>query len=100
VLLNLTHPIIRAAKPTAGALAISTSLPRQPTRQNLHVIAHSLGAQAIILASVYAPSIFSSLTVIDLATNAAGKINDATVKLLKEVLCLGFLERYRDYASV
>lgn len=70
--------------------------PKQPTRQHLHVVAHSLGAQAAILASVHAPAIFSSLTVADLAIISPGKINDALTKLPKDVLCLGFPERYPD----
>ncbi|KAI1854762.1 hypothetical protein JX266_000880 [Neoarthrinium moseri] len=77
-----------------------TSQPRQTTRQNLHVVAHSLGAQSAILASVHAPKIFSSLTVIDPAMIPAGKINDAMAKLPKETLCLGLSERYPDRASV
>ncbi|KAL2670249.1 hypothetical protein Neosp_014716 [[Neocosmospora] mangrovei] len=77
-----------------------TSQPRQATRPNLHVIAHSLGAQAAMLASVHAPTVFDSLTVIDPAMIPAGKINDAMAKLPKEVLCLGLPERFADLASV
>ncbi|KAF4958076.1 hypothetical protein FSARC_11112 [Fusarium sarcochroum] len=77
-----------------------TSQARQPVRQNLHVVAHSLGAQAAMLASVHAPSIFSSLTIIDPAMIPAGKINDAMAKLPKDVLCLGLSKQYPDHASV
>ncbi|KAL6364200.1 hypothetical protein LRP88_02116 [Fusarium phalaenopsidis] len=77
-----------------------TSQPRQHTRPNLHVVAHSLGAQAVMLASVHAPTVFESLTVIDPAMIPAGKINDAMAKLPKHVLCLGLPERFADRASV
>ncbi|KAG9504830.1 hypothetical protein J7337_004808 [Fusarium musae] len=73
---------------------------QQPTRQNLHVFAHSLGAQAAILASVHAPSIFSSLMVVDPAMIPAGKINDAMKKLPKEIFCLGLKESFRDRKAV
>ncbi|KAJ4243851.1 hypothetical protein NW762_014731 [Fusarium torreyae] len=79
---------------------VPTSQSRQPTRQNLHVVAHSLGAQAAILASVHAPSIFSGMTVIDPAMIPAGKIKDAMAKLPKEVLCLGLPERFSNRESV
>ncbi|KAI8711176.1 hypothetical protein NCS52_01493200 [Fusarium sp. LHS14.1] len=77
-----------------------TSQHRQPTRPNLHVVAHSLGAQAAMLASVHAPTVFDSLTVIDPAMIPAGKINDAMAKLPKEVLCLGLPERFANHSSV
>ncbi|KAG5809143.1 hypothetical protein H9Q74_006730 [Fusarium xylarioides] len=72
----------------------------QPTRQNLHVFAHSLGAQAAILASVHAPNIFSSLMVVDPAMIPAGKINDAMTKLPKEIFCLGLKETFPDRNAV
>ncbi|KAF5613658.1 uncharacterized protein FTJAE_13868 [Fusarium tjaetaba] len=73
---------------------------QQPTRQNLHVFAHSLGAQAAILASVHAPNIFSSLMVVDPAMIPAGKINDAMTKLPKEIFCLGLKETFPDHKAV
>ncbi|RKL35775.1 hypothetical protein BFJ72_g8475 [Fusarium proliferatum] len=79
-------------KPTARA--------QQPTRQNLHVFAHSLGAQAAILASVHAPNIFSSLTVVDPAMIPAGKINDAMTKLPKDIFCLGLKQNFPDRNAV
>ncbi|KAF5562700.1 hypothetical protein FNAPI_3019 [Fusarium napiforme] len=83
---------LEARKPTGQA--------QQPTRQNLHVFAHSLGAQAAILASVHAPNIFSSLMVVDPAMIPAGKINDAMTKLPKEIFCLGLKETFPDHKAV
>ncbi|KAF4442617.1 hypothetical protein FACUT_1929 [Fusarium acutatum] len=77
-----------------------TGQAQQPTRQNLHVFAHSLGAQAAILASVHAPNIFSSLMVVDPAMIPAGKINDAMTKLPKEIFCLGLEEHFPDRNAV
>ncbi|KAF5570081.1 hypothetical protein FPANT_13819, partial [Fusarium pseudoanthophilum] len=77
-----------------------TDKAQQPTRQNLHVFAHSLGAQASILASVHAPNIFSSLMVVDPAMIPAGKINDAMTKLPKEIFCLGLKETFPDRNAV
>ncbi|EWG45012.1 hypothetical protein FVEG_05956 [Fusarium verticillioides 7600] len=77
-----------------------TSQAQQPTRQNLHVFAHSLGAQAAILASVHTPNIFSSLMVVDPAMIPAGKINDAMTKLPKEIFCLGLKESFPDRKAV
>ncbi|CZR37400.1 uncharacterized protein FPRO_02340 [Fusarium proliferatum ET1] len=79
-------------KPTARA--------QQPTRQNLHVFAHSLGAQAAILASVHAPNIFSSLMVVDPAMIPAGKINEAMTKLPKDIFCLGLKQNFPDRNAV
>ncbi|KAI1014863.1 hypothetical protein LB503_004015 [Fusarium chuoi] len=79
-------------KPTARA--------QQTTRQNLHVFAHSLGAQAAILASVHAPNIFSSLMVADPAMIPAGKINDAMAKLPKDIFCLGLKQNFPDRNAV
>ncbi|KAI1054421.1 hypothetical protein LB506_010625 [Fusarium annulatum] len=79
-------------KPTARA--------QQPTRQNLHVFAHSLGAQAAILASVHAPNIFSSLMVVDPAMIPAGKINEAMTKLPKDIFCLGLKQNFPDRDAV
>ncbi|KAF4948854.1 hypothetical protein FGADI_9344 [Fusarium gaditjirri] len=79
---------------------IPTDEAQQPTRQNLHVFAHSLGAQAAILASVHAPKIFSSLMVVDPAMIPAGKINDAMTKLPKEIFCLGLTEGFPDRKAV
>ncbi|KAF5665632.1 alpha beta hydrolase family domain-containing protein [Fusarium denticulatum] len=79
-------------KPTAQA--------QQPTRQNLHVFAHSLGAQAAILASVHAPNIFRSLMVVDPAMIPAGKINSAMTKLPKEIFCLGLKQHFSDHKAV
>ncbi|KLO93692.1 uncharacterized protein LW94_9449 [Fusarium fujikuroi] len=73
---------------------------QQPTRRNLHVFAHSLGAQAAILASVHAPNIFSSLMVVDPAMIPAGKINDAMTKLPKEIFCLGLKQNFPDRNAV
>ncbi|KAG7415913.1 Alpha/Beta hydrolase protein [Fusarium sp. MPI-SDFR-AT-0072] len=78
----------------------TTDQAQQPTRQNLHVFAHSLGAQAAILASVHAPNIFSSLMVVDPAMIPAGKINDAMTKLPKEIFCLGLKENFPDRNAV
>ncbi|EWZ41079.1 Alpha/Beta hydrolase protein [Fusarium oxysporum Fo47] len=78
----------------------TTDQAQQPTRQNLHVFAHSLGAQAAILASVHAPNIFSSLMVVDPAMIPAGKINDAMTKLPKEIFCLGLKESFPDRNAV
>ncbi|KAM6507129.1 hypothetical protein FALCPG4_018516 [Fusarium falciforme] len=77
-----------------------TSQPRQPTWPNLHVVAHSLGAQAAMLACVHALTVFGSLTVIDPAMIPAGKTNDTMAKLPKEALCFGLPERFADRASV
>ncbi|KAH7248629.1 Alpha/Beta hydrolase protein [Fusarium redolens] len=77
-----------------------TAQAQQPTRQNLHVFAHSLGAQAAILASVHAPNIFSSLMVVDPAMIPAGKINDAMTKLPKEIFCLGLKKDFPDRKAV
>ncbi|KAF9765090.1 hypothetical protein IL306_002678 [Fusarium sp. DS 682] len=77
-----------------------TTQPRQPTRQNLHVFAHSLGAQAAILASVHAPNTFNGLMVIDPVMIPAGKINDAMAKLPKEIFCLDLKERYPDRKAI
>jgi len=74
--------------------------PDQPTRKHLHVIAHSLGAQAAILASVHAPAIFSSITVADPAMIPSGKINTAMAKLPKDIYCLNLPERFPTRASV
>ncbi|KAF5624960.1 hypothetical protein F52700_9335 [Fusarium sp. NRRL 52700] len=79
---------------------IPTGKAQQPTRQDLHVFAHSLGAQAAILASVHAPNIFSSLMLVDPAMIPAGKINDAMTKLPKEIFCLGLKEHYPDRKAV
>ncbi|KAF4334285.1 hypothetical protein FBEOM_11870 [Fusarium beomiforme] len=73
-----------------------TTQVRQPTRQNLHVFSHSLGAQASILASVHAPNLFSSLMVVDPAMIPAGKINDSMTKLPKDIFCLGLEEHYPE----
>ncbi|EXA48658.1 hypothetical protein NW756_010328 [Fusarium oxysporum] len=78
----------------------TTDQAQQPTRQNLHVFSHSLGAQAAILASVHAPNIFSSLMVVDPAMIPAGKINDAMTKLPKEIFCLGLKENFPDRNAV
>lgn len=59
----------------------------QNARQNVHVIAHSLGAQAAILAAVHAPQLFSSLTVFDPAIVPPGKVLEAFIKLPSEVFC-------------
>ncbi|PNP75774.1 hypothetical protein FNYG_10852 [Fusarium nygamai] len=83
---------VEPRKPTGQA--------QQPTRQNLHVFSHSLGAQAAILASVHAPNIFSSLMVVDPAMIPAGKINDAMTKLPKEIFCLGLKETFPDRKAV
>ncbi|KAI1011528.1 hypothetical protein LB504_002217 [Fusarium proliferatum] len=77
-----------------------TAQAQQPTRQNLHVFAHSLGAQAAILASVHAPNIFSSLMVVDPAMIPAGKINDAMTKLPKDIFCLGLEQNFPDRNAV
>jgi pimeloyl-ACP methyl ester carboxylesterase len=77
-----------------------TGQAQQPTRRNLHIFAHSLGAQAAILASVHAPNIFSSLIVVDPAMIPAGKINEAMAKLPKEIFCLGLKESFPDRKAV
>lgn len=66
---------------------------RQPVRPNLHVIAHSLGAQAAMLASAHAPEVFASLTVFDPAIVPPGKILDGFRQLPNDVFCTMIPER-------
>lgn len=66
----------------------------QFTRPNLHVIAHSLGAQAAILSAAHAPKIFSSLSVMDPAMIPGGKIVEAFAKLPKELFCMQLEEQH------
>ncbi|TQV93643.1 alpha/beta hydrolase family domain-containing protein [Cordyceps javanica] len=66
----------------------------QLTRSNLHVIAHSLGAQAAMLSAAHAPDIFSSLTVMDPAMIPGGKIVEAFAKLPKELFCMQLEEQH------
>ncbi|OAQ78550.1 alpha/beta hydrolase family domain-containing protein [Purpureocillium lilacinum] len=79
---------------------LPTTSPDQPTRKHLHVIAHSLGAQAAILASAHAPTIFSSITVADPAMIPSGKINTAMAKLPKDIYCLNLPEQFPTRSSV
>ncbi|OAR02325.1 hypothetical protein LLEC1_00445 [Akanthomyces lecanii] len=66
----------------------------QFTRPNLHIIAHSLGAQAAILSAAYTPNIFSSLSVMDLAIIPGGKIVEAFAKLPKELFYMQLEEQH------
>ena len=60
---------------------------RQEIRENVHVIAHSMGAQSAILAAVHAPQLFSSLTIFDPAIVPPGKVLEGFVKLPNDVFC-------------
>lgn len=77
-----------------------TSYGQQPVRTNLHVLAHSLGAQSAMLAAAHAPDIFSGLTVLDPAMIPPGKINTAFTKLPKDVLCTNIQYRHCNRESV
>lgn len=60
---------------------------RQESRENVHVISHSMGAQSAILATVHAPELFSSLTIFDPAIVPPGKILEGFTKLPNDVFC-------------
>ncbi|KAL2205659.1 hypothetical protein CC79DRAFT_1359549 [Sarocladium strictum] len=72
----------------------------QPVRPNLHVVAHSLGAQAAMLCAAHAPDLFASLTVMDPAMIPGGKIRDAYTKLPKDVFCTGLKPTYQNKEEV
>ncbi|KAJ5322695.1 hypothetical protein N7452_010984 [Penicillium brevicompactum] len=72
----------------------------QPVRRNVHVLAHSLGAQCAILAAAHAPDIFASLTVMDPAMIPSGKINKAFTKLPKDTLCTNLRYSHPSLDSV
>lgn len=77
-----------------------TSHAQQPVRQNVHVLAHSLGAQCAMLAAAHAPDIFASLTVLDPAIIPPGKISKAFTKLPKDALCTNIKYRHPSLESV
>jgi len=67
---------------------------QQITRPNLHVAAHSLGAQSALLIAAHAPELFASLTVFDPAIVPPGKILDGFSKLPNDVFCTMLGERW------
>lgn len=66
----------------------------QPVRPNLHIIAHSMGGQASVLACAHAPGIAASLTLIDPAIIPPGKVLERYCKLDKKAYCLGLRRHY------
>ena len=67
-----------------------------PVRQELNVVAHSLGALCAMLAAAHAPKIFSSLTIIDPGIIPPGKIWEMYIRMPKEVMSIGLKEQYAD----
>ncbi|MCO5585444.1 hypothetical protein L7F22_039377 [Adiantum nelumboides] len=63
----------------------------QPVRQNLHLIAHSMGGQASILACSHAPQIAQSLTLIDPAIIPPGKVLERYSKIDKKAFALAYV---------
>ncbi|KAH8178472.1 alpha/beta hydrolase family protein [Sarocladium implicatum] len=72
----------------------------QPVRQNLHIMAHSLGAQAAMLAAAHAPEVFASLTVMDPAMIPGGKIQGIFKKFPRDVFCTGIKAEYKNKEEV
>lgn len=72
----------------------------QPTRKNLHVVGHSLGAQSAILIAAHAPKLFSSLTMFDPAMIPDGKIRKAFTVLPKDTLCTNIKYTHSDRAAL
>lgn len=66
----------------------------QPVRQNLHIIAHSMGGQASILACSHTPQIAKSLTLIDPAIIPPGKVLERYSKIDKKAFALGLRQHY------
>lgn len=65
---------------------------RQAVRGNLHVVAHSMGAQASLLAAAHAPDVFASLSIFDPAIVPPGDILNNFCKLPNEVFCTNLPE--------
>lgn len=72
----------------------------QPARRNLHVLAHSMGAQSALLIAAHAPDLFASLTLFDPAIIPPGDIGTAFFKIPKDRLAFGFPFHHQDTASL
>ncbi|KAM0718765.1 hypothetical protein Q7P37_005836 [Cladosporium fusiforme] len=61
----------------------------QLVRPNLHVVAHSMGAQSAMFIAAHAPELFASLTMFDPAVIPAGPIEEAYTHVPTEKFCKG-----------
>lgn len=77
-----------------------TDKPRQPVRADLHVVSHSLGAQAAMIIAAHAPDLFSSLAVFDPAMIPPGKVQQAFFKLPKALFCTGLPYTYASHSEL
>lgn len=62
---------------------------QQLSRTNLHVIAHSMGAQAGMLIATHAPDLFASLTLFDPAMFPGGPLGKKLQSIPKSMYCRG-----------
>lgn len=72
----------------------------QLVRADLHVVAHSMGAQAAMLIATHAPELFASLTVLDPAIIPSGDLQTKFASLPTEAFCKGIDFHHESRASL